>query len=321
MSKSPFINSIRNIMRVNQYSFQTEKTYLYWIKDYIRFHAYDHPQNLSEKDVSNYLSYLAVTRNVSISTQKIALNAIVFLYKRILKNPLGQLTDIQRSKKPVKLPTVFTRDEIGVIFTHLSGEYEVIASLLYGSGLRVSEALRLRIKDINLQNQTLMVRQSKGNKDRVTILSNHSISLLESQLQKCLTKYQALRAKRQWHGVHLPKALGKKVPSAHFAYAWQFVFASDSLPPDPVTGIRRSFHRHPRTIGRVINKAFRAANIYKHATCHTFRHSFATHLLENGYDIRTVQELLGHRNVETTQIYTHVMDKGANAVRSPLDNL
>ncbi len=309
------------MMRVNQYSFQTEKTYLYWIKDYIRFHSFEHPQNLSEKEVSQYLTHLAVTRNVSISTQKIALNAIVFLYKRIIQNPLGQLTNIRRSKKPKKLPSVFTRSEISNIFTHLSGEYAVIASLLYGSGLRISEALRLRIKDINLQNQTLMVRQSKGNKDRVTILSNHSVELLESHLRTCLAKYQKLKATKEWNGVHLPKAFGKKIPSAHFAYGWQFVFASDTRPPDLITGIRRSYHRHPRTVGRIINKAFRSANIYKHASCHTFRHSFATHLLENGYDIRTVQELLGHRNVETTQIYTHVMDKGANAVQSPLDKL
>ncbi len=308
-------------MRVNQYSFQTEKTYLYWIRDYIRFHKLEHPQNLAEQDVCRYLTHLAVKRNVSLSTQKIALNAIVFLYKRIIKNPLGQLTDIQRSKKPKRLPTVFTRDEIANIFTHLSGEYAVIASLLYGSGLRVSEALRLRVKDIDLHNQTLTVRQSKGNKDRVTILSNHSLSLLQSQLQVCLSKYHTLRTSTQWNGVHLPKAFGAKVPSAHFAYAWQFVFASNSQPPDLITGIRRTYHRHPRTVGRIINKAFRAAKIHKHASCHTFRHSFATHLLENGYDIRTVQELLGHRNVETTQIYTHVMNKGANAVKSPLDNL
>ncbi|WP_223669856.1 integron integrase [Kangiella shandongensis] len=338
MGKSPFINSIRNIMRANHYSFQTEKSYLYWIKDFIRFHQLEHPQNLSAKDVSSYLSYLAVDRNVSRNTQNQALNALVFLYKNVIGNPLGNLPSISRSKKPERLPTVFSREEIVRIFSHLHGDYKIIASLLYGSGLRISEALRLRVKDISFDTHTLIVRSSKGNKDRVTLLSDTSFSLLRSHLDSRKLEYQDLKSSSNWNGVHLPKALGKKYPQAYFHWGWQYVFASKNLSPDLITGTLRHYHRHPRAVGKVINKAFHAANITKHASSHAFRHSFATHLLENGYDIRTVQELLGHKNVETTQIvfpdsclpktlahpcasYSHVMNKGANAVKSPLDHL
>lgn len=321
MASSPFISSIRQQLRLNHYSYQTEKAYIYWIKDFIRFHRYEHPQNLTEKDVVSFLNYLANKRNVAINTQKQALNALAYLYKNIIQNPLGQLEGIQRSSKPKRLPTVFTRQEIEQVFTHLFGEAKLIASLLYGSGLRVSEALRLRIKDIDLASMSLTVRASKGDKDRVTILSSHSHDLLVEHLRVQQEKFRQLKADPDWNGVHLPKSLGKKFPSAHYDYKWQFVFPSSTRPPDLITGVRRTFHRHPRTIGKSLSFAFRKAGITKHASSHTFRHSFATHLLENGYDIRTVQELLGHKSVETTQIYTHVMNKGANAVKSPLDHL
>ena len=321
MAKSKFIQLVRDVMRANHYSYQTEKAYLFWIKDYIRFHAMEHPQNLAERDVSDYLTYLAVHRNVSANTQNQSLNALVFLYKQVLDNPLGQLPKIQRAKRPRRLPTVFSRDEIRSIFQRLKDEYLVIAALLYGSGLRISEALRLRIKDIDFANASLVVRASKGDKDRVTILSAHATPLVEKQLEQCKAFFELNKQNPNWKGVHLPKALGKKYPNAYFSWGWQFVFPSQSNPPDLITGIRRGFHRHPRTIGKALSKAFQQASITKHASSHAFRHSFATHLLEDGYDIRTVQELLGHKNVETTQIYTHVMNKGANAVKSPLDNL
>ncbi len=321
MAKSKFIQLVRNLMRANHYSYQTEKNYIYWIRDYIRFHKMEHPQNLSEQDVSNYLTYLAVNRNVSANTQNQSLNALVFLYKHVIKNPLGLLPSIQRAKKPKRLPTVFSRQEISSVFSNLEGEYLLIASLLYGSGLRISETLRLRVKDIDFSNSSLIIRESKGDKDRVTILSAHTTPLLERQLKRCKTAFSLNKQNDSWNGVHLPKALGKKYPNAHFSWGWQFVFPSQTNPPDLITGIRRGYHRHPRTIGKVLNRSFKQSNISKHASGHTFRHSFATHLLEDGYDIRTVQELLGHKNVETTQIYTHVMNKGANAVKSPLDNI
>ncbi len=320
-SKSPFLRKVRQHLRLNQYSYQTEKAYLYWIKDYIRFHRYEHPQNLSDNDVVNYLSYLANNRNVAVNTQKQALNAIAYLYKNIIGNSLGQLHGITKSKKPFRLPTIFTREEIITIFQQLSGEAKLVTSLLYGSGLRISEVLRLRVKDIDLQTYSLIVRSSKGNKDRTTIISKHSVALISKQLDIILAYYKTNKLKNDWNGVHLPKALGKKYPNAYFEWGWQFLFPSATNPPDLLDGTRRGFHRHPRTFGKALNKAIKLARITKHASSHAFRHSFATHLLEDGYDIRTVQELLGHKNVETTQIYTHVMNKGANAVKSPLDNL
>lgn len=321
MAKSKFIQSIRQFMRVNHYSYQTEKCYIFWIRDFIRFHKMEHPQNLSSQDVSNYLTYLAVKRNVSANTQNQSLNALVFLYKHIIRNPLGSLPSIKRANKPRRLPTVFTRPEIQSIFDALQGEYLIMASLLYGSGLRISEVLRLRVKDLDFSQATLSIRGSKGDKDRVTILADHTIPLLQEHLKQCKSVFKVNQQNQTWNGVHLPKALGKKFPKAHFQWAWQFVFPSQTNPPDLITGIRRGFHRHPRTIGKALSKSFKVALINKHASSHAFRHSFATHLLEDGYDIRTVQELLGHKNVETTQIYTHVMNKGASAVKSPLDNL
>lgn len=321
MAKSEFIQLVRNILRANHYSYQTEKSYVFWIKDFIRFHKMEHPQNLSEQDISDYLTYLAVSRNVSANTQNQSLNALVFLYKQVLGNPFGRLPSIQRSKKPKRLPTVFSRQEISNIFSCLDDEGLTLASLLYGSGLRISEALRLRVKDIDFTNSSITVRASKGDKDRTTILSDHSTPLLHKQLKNNQTVFILNKQNSRWNGVHLPKALGTKYPSAHLSWGWQFVFPSRTNPPDLITGVRRGFHRHPRTVGKLLSRAFKQANLAKHATSHAFRHSFATHLLENGYDIRTVQELLGHKNVETTQVYTHVMNKGANAVKSPLDNL
>lgn len=321
MTKSPFLNQVRQHLRLNQYSYQTEKAYLYWIKNYIRFHQYEHPQNLFENDVVNYLSYLANKRQVAANTQKQALNAIVYLYKHILGNPLGVLHGLTKSKKPKQLPVVLSRSEILRVFDHLTGESKLATSLLYGSGLRISEVLRLRVKDLDFDSSALTVRASKGDKDRVTIISKHSVPLLRHQLQVVKDYFLINSSNKDWNGVHLPKAFGRKIPSAHFKWGWQFLFPSKTNPPDLLDGIRRGFHRHPRTFGKALSLAIRKAQIPKHISSHTFRHSFATHLLEDGYDIRTVQELLGHKNVETTQIYTHVMNKGANAVKSPLDNL
>lgn len=321
MGNSPFIESIRQHLRLNHYSFQTEKVYIYWIRNYIRYHRYEHPQNLSDKDVVSYLSHLANHKNVAVNTQKQALNAISYLYKHIVGNPLGVLKGLTKSKRPKRLPVVFTRQEIKAIFELLSGESLLVAHLLYGGGMRISEVLRIRIKDIDTETSSLTIRASKGDKDRVTIISKGTMSLLSEQIEKVTLLHLKWKQNKSWQGVHLPKALGNKYPQAYFSLGWQFLFPSTTFPPDLITGIRRGYHRHPRTFGKSLNLAIKSANITKHASSHAFRHSFATHLLEDGYDIRTVQELLGHKNVETTQIYTHVMNKGANAVKSPLDNL
>ncbi len=321
MTGSPFIDSIRQHLRLNQYSYQTEKVYLYWIRNFIRYFEYEHPQNLTEADVVAYLSYLANSKNVAINTQKQALNAISYLYKHIIGNPLGKLKGLTKSKKPKRLPVVFTKPEVVAILKQLKGESLLIGHLLYGGGLRISEALRIRIKDIDLESSSLTIRASKGDKDRVTIISDVTLPYLSKQINKVSELYAKWQNSISWNGVHLPKALGIKYPQAHFSFGWQFLFPSTTFPPDLITGTRRGFHRHPRTFGKRLNHAIKMANISKHATSHAFRHSFATHLLEDGYDIRTVQELLGHKNVETTQIYTHVMNKGANAVKSPLDSL
>lgn len=305
-------------LRVKHYSLRTEKSYVDWIKRYIWHHDKRHPKDMGAAEVEDFLSHLAVSRNVSASTQNQAKSALLFLYKEVLGIDLPWLDNVTQAKAPKRLPVVLTKYEVSAVLTRLDGTMWLIASLLYGSGLRVMECLRLRVKDIDLAKREILVREGKGFKDRVTMLP---VSLVEP-LKQHLLKVRALHAEDLSAGygeVFMPMALDKKYPSGAREWAWQYVFPSVKLSVDPRSQKVRRHHADEKTVQRAVKKAVNLAGIHKLATPHTFRHSFATHLLEGGYDIRTVQELLGHSDVATTMIYTHVLNKGGRGVGSPLD--
>ncbi len=304
-------------MQTSGYSFKTIEAYQHWIKDFIIFNKKTHPVNLGKEDVERYLTYLAVSKKVSASTQNQALCAILYLYKNIIKKELGWLEDIVRAKKRRRLPVVFTKAEIKRVFENLEGVPKLVCSLLYGSGLRLGEALRLRVKDINFDYKQIIVREAKGNKDRITTLPNAVILELKKHMNGVYLQHKHDLQKGLGR-TKLPFALAKKYPNADREFGWQYVFPSDKFITDKETGLIYRFHVHESTIQKAIRNACKEAKIIKHGTAHTFRHSFATHLLENGYDIRTIQELLGHNSVKTTMIYTHVANMGAG-IRSPLD--
>lgn len=316
MSKSKFIREVRQSIRLRGYSIRTEKTYAFWIADFIRFHNYQHPTQLSGNHVCQFLSYLANRRQVAINTQKTALNALAYLYNQYLKQPLGNL-GFKYATKQRTLPVVLSPEEIKCILNNLHGRNHMIISLLYGSGLRISECLRLRIQDVDLGNLSLTVRDGKANKDRQTLLS----SQLCLQLQVFIDEAIALQKldNNRSVGPSLPHALSKKYPSAYRKQGWMFLFPSSSLCHHPLTGELCRHHMHSSVIRKQLQKAVSNANITKKVNCHTFRHSFATHLLQCGRDIRTVQELLGHNDVSTTQIYTHVIGQHYAGTTSPLD--
>jgi integron integrase len=289
------------------------------IRQYILFHGKRHPQEMAEGEVTAFLTHLATKRRVSASTQNQALSGLLFLYRNVLDRELGDL-DAVRAKKPRRLPVVLSRGEILQLLENMEGTPKLVATLLYGAGLRLQEALRLRVKDLDFSFHQITVRSGKGDKDRVTMLP----ALLEDPLRLHLARVRALHESDLAKGigrVFLPYALAEKYPNANAEWAWQYVFPSEDLAPDPDTGETRRFYSSPRTIQRAVKRAVRAAGITKPATCHTLRHSFATHLLVGGYDIRTVQELLGHRSVRTTMIYTHVLNRGGHGVQSPADTL
>jgi len=319
MSGSPFLNGIRAAMRLRGYSMRTEKTYLYWIKNYIRYHQRQHPSVLTSEHVVQYLTFLASRRNVSINTQKTALNALAFLYNQYLKQPLGEL-GFNYAQKPRRVPTVLNQQEVQSILYELKFREKVIFSLLYGSGLRISECLRLRVQDINFENLSLTVRDGKGAKDRVTILSKNLIEPLKQLIDQAL--YLQQQDNLKGIGPSLPHLLGKKYPSAYRKSGWMFVFPSSGICTHPVTGIVCRHHLHDSVPRKQLQTALTKSNMtYKKINCHTFRHSFATQLLRNGQDIRTVQELLGHSDVSTTQIYTHVIGQHFAGTASPLEAL
>ena len=313
-------DQLRQKIRARGLAYKTEKTYLHWIYRYIRFHGGNrHPKDMAEAEVGAFLDYLAVQRHCSASTQATALNALVFLYRDFLGQPL-ELVDFQRAKKPRRIPTVFSENEAQAVIAQLEGEYRLMALLMYGSGLRVSECIRLRVKDIDFDMNSLLVRNGKGGKDRVTVLPQS----LETALRDQLEFVRARHAKDLADGVgevYLPNALARKYPSAPAEFAWQYVFPAHGLSKDPRSGVMRRHHIYDRTVQKTVKKALNAARVYKKAGCHTFRHSFATHLLQAGYDIRTIQELMGHADVSTTEIYTHVVKQGGRGVRSPADRL
>jgi integron integrase len=311
-------DEVPKVMRLKHYSYHTEQTYIGVIHNFVRFHKPRHPIHMGVAEIRDYLSYLAVERNVAASTQNVAFNALLFLYRDVLNIPLPAIHDIERAKRPERLPIVLTREEVKTVLAQLTGTEYLMAALLYGSGLRLMECLRLRVKDIDFAQAQLTIREGKGDKDRVTMLARSLHEPLRHQLEHARLLHQQDVA--AGHGaVHLPYAYERKCPSAATEWGWQYVFPAARLSVDPRTGITR---RHPileDNLQNAVRWAVRKSGITKNASCHTFRHSFATHLLEDGYDIRTVQELLGHKDVSTTMIYTHVLNRGGKGVRSPLD--
>jgi integron integrase len=278
-----------------------------------------HPTDMGSTEISQFLSHLVLQKNVAASTQQLALNALIFLYKRVLLIEEINLDDWVNARKPKKLPVVFSREEASKVLANLTGSPLLASLLMYGAGLRLQETLRLRVKDIDFGRGEILVREGKGNKDRITMLPERAIPLLHSHIDECQRLHEKALTENICF-VHLPGALAKKYPNAGKELAWQYIFASDAISKDPRSGNMGRHHLNPRSIQKAVKTAIHKAGIHKHASCHTLRHSFATHLLERGYDIRTVQELLGHANVNTTMIYTHVLNKGGRGVISPVDN-
>ena len=312
------LDRVRQVLRRKHYSYRTEQSYIQWIKRYILFHNKRHPKEMGAPEIEAFLTHLAVEENVAASTQNQALSALLFLYRDVLGQDLDLSINAVRAKKPKRLPTVLTRQEVQHVFAHLTGLHLLIAQLLYGSGLRLMECLRLRVKDLDFEQFQVIVRDGKGQKDRVTVLPQALVEPLQRQLQHVQHVHQQDLA-RGYGAVFLPDALARKYPNAEREWIWQWVFPSARLSVDPRADVVRRHHVDPTSVQKAVRRAAQAAGINKRVSPHTFRHSFATHLLEAGYDIRTVQELLGHKDVKTTMIYTHVMRKGPYAVRSPLD--
>lgn len=312
--------AVREAIRLRHYSLRTEKSYLGWVRRYVRFCGGRHPRELGATEVTTFLTHLAVDLKVAASTQNQALQALLFLYREVLQVQLPLLDQVVRATRPQRLPVVLTHEELRRVFAALGGKSRLVVGLLYGSGLRLLEALSLRVKDLDLERRELVVRHGKGGKDRVTVIPAELVNPLRTHLAELQAWFQRERSAGA-PGVPVPDALKRKYPGAPTSFAWQWVFPSHTLCRDPYDGAWVRFHIHPRTLQRTVRQALHRAGIAKPAGCHTFRHCFATHLLEAGYDIRSVQELLGHADVRTTMIYTHVLNRGGRAVRSPLDGL
>ncbi|RNC64967.1 MAG: integron integrase [Desulfuromonadales bacterium] len=318
--KPRLLDQVRDRIRLKHYSFRTEQTYIEWAKRYILFHGKRHPQDMGKEEVEAFLTHLAVKHRVAASTQNQAKSAILFLYKEVLDVELPWLDDVEQAKKPQRLPVVLTVGEVQAVLSRLSGTHELMARLLYGSGMRIMECVRLRVKDVDLERREIIVREGKGAKDRVTMLPLSIVEPLRTHMAKVkLLHEDDLRA--GVGEVHLPSALARKYPSAGREWGWQYVFPSRRLSVDPRSGVTRRHHLDEQGVQRAVREAARASGMTKPVTPHTLRHSFATHLLQSGYDIRTVQELLGHKDVQTTMIYTHVLNRGGKGVESPLDRL
>ena len=312
------LDKMRDKIRVKHYSIRTEQTYLDWVRRYIRFHGLRHPRELGAEAVEAFLTHLAVKRNVAASTQNQAKSALLFLYKEVLGAELPWLDGVESAKQSKRLPVVLSQSEATQLLARMSGTAGLIARLLYGSGLRLMEGVRLRVKDLDLDRCEILVRDGKGAKDRVTVLPQRLMEPLAAQL--AVTDALHKRDRSEGFGaVYLPHALERKYPNAPREWAWQYVFPAERLSVDPRSGVRRRHHFDEQLVQRAMRDALRAAGIPKPATPHSLRHSVATHLLESGYDIRTVQELLGHADVRTTMIYTHVLNRGGRGVVSPLD--
>ncbi|HJR19344.1 MAG TPA: integron integrase [Actinomycetota bacterium] len=308
------------VFRGRHYSPRTQKAYLFWIGEFLRFHSGRHPRSLREEDVNAFLSDLAVTRKVAASTQNQALAAVLFMYKHVLEQPLDHIEGIVRANRPKRLPVALTREEVRMIFDRLDGVPRLVCMTLYGAGLRLNEGLSLRVKDLDLRAGEILVRDGKGAKDRVTVLPSSVHAPLGEHLARVRRQHEADMATGRGR-VPLPFALRRKYRAADREWGWQWVFPASSHYRDRETGIEHRHHLHESVVQKAVRRGSLAAGFTKHVTTHTFRHSFATHLLEDGYDIRTVQELLGHHDVRTTMIYTHVLNRGGLGVYSPLDRL
>jgi integron integrase len=311
---------LRQAIRRRNYSRRTEQTYWFWIRWFIRRNGMRHPATMGAPEVEAFLSWLAAKRNVAAATQNQALSALLFLYEELLGQNLPWFKDLVRAKRPVRVPAVLSRAEVARLLSAMQGVKWLMASLLYGAGLRQIECLQLRVKDIDFAYRQILVRDSKGAKDRVTMLPEQAVQPLQAHLGRVRMLHQRDLAAGLGE-VSLPFALARKYPRAGREWGWQFVFPSGSLSADPASGVIRRHHVFPDTLSRAVKAAARAARMVKPVSCHTLRHSFATHLLEGGHDIRTVQELLGHSDVSTTMVYTHVLNKGGRGVASPLDRL
>ena len=309
---------VREAIRRRHYSYRTEETYVHWVRRFVVFSGKRHPRDMGAAEVTAFLNHLAQDRAVAAATQNQALAALLFLYTEVMAQPLPWLEGLERAKRPVHRPTVLTEDEVQHLLGRMRGARWLMGSLLYGAGLRLRECLKLRVKDVDFGYRQILVRDGKGGKDRVTMLPATVIEPLQAHLvcAKALHERDILDG---CGDVELPDAIARKYPKAPYEWGWKFVFPSHKRSVDPRTGAIRRHHVYENYLTRGVKEAARAAGITKHVSCHTLRHSFATHLLENGYDIRTVQELLGHRSVETTMIYTHVLNKGGRGVKSPLD--
>ena len=318
MTKKKLLDQVRNTIRRKNYAYRTEQAYTSWIKRFILFHDKRHPQELGAVEIESFLTHLAVDKEVSPSTQNQALAALQFLYQEVLHLPLDQEILPVPAKRIKHLPVVLSQREARAVINELDGIYKLIIQLLYGGGLRVTECLSLRIKDLDFERGEITVRSGKGGKDRRTLLPETISAALKIHLERVRLTYQQ-DIKEGYGSVYLPRGLYRKYPNAAREWIWQYVFPAPNLSRDPRSRIIRRHHLHPSGLRRAVKAAARKTGVEKHVTPHIFRHSFATHLLENGYDIRTVQELLGHSDVSTTMIYTHVLNKGGRGVRSPLD--
>jgi len=312
------LDKVRQCIRLKGYSIRTEKSYVSWIKRYILFNDKRHPQVMGKLEIEAFLSHLVMKRNVASSTQNQAFNAILFLYNNVLNTGMTKDISAIRSKKPIRLPTVMTREETFNLIRSMHGTHQLMAKLIYGSGLRVMECIRLRVKDIDFAMNQIIVRDGKGKKDRITVLPDGAKSALKEHLVYVKRIHQN-DLDAGYGRVYLPNALARKYPNADSQWGWQYAFPAKTLSEDPRSGMKRRHHLHVSSIQKAIRKAVKLCSIVKPVGCHTMRHSFATHLLQAGYDIRTVQELLGHKDVSTTMIYTHVLNRGGRGVKSPLD--